>query len=272
MPSIEDNKRRWTEFAWEAGGDEWSRSWGGSDRLWHGTIWPRVGAFLPAPTILEIAPGHGRVTHHLAGLCERLVLVDLLESCVESCRSHFADHPHVECHVNDGRSLAMLADDSVDVAVSWDSLVHAERYVVASYLKELARVLRIGGVAFLHHSNLNEHRKPFSGKLGVDNPHWRAESVCAEIVRKDAANAGLECLAQELIPWGGDVLNDCFSLIRKPASTDRPSTTSVITNRDFEREVTHIARLGALYSSNPRVLHANDERETRDARTARWGS
>jgi ubiquinone/menaquinone biosynthesis C-methylase UbiE len=272
MPSIEENKRKWSRFAWGAEGDEWSHAWGGSDRLWHGTIWPRVGAFLPAPTILEIAPGHGRVTHHLVGLCERLVLVDLLESCVETCRTRFANHAHVECHVNDGRSLSMLADASIDVAISWDSLVHAERDVVAAYLKELARVLRVGGVAFLHHSNLNQHRKPFTGKLLVDNLHWRAESVCAEIVRKDARAASLECIAQELIPWGGSTLIDCFSLIRKPATATEPAPAPVIANHDFEREVAHIARLGALYSSNPAIVHANDERIARDARTARWGS
>src|SRR5205823_13785691 len=66
----------------------------------------------------------------------------------------FADVEHAEFDVNDGSSLAAGSDDSIALAFSFASLVHAEEDVIDAYLHELARVLTDDGVAFLHHSNL----------------------------------------------------------------------------------------------------------------------
>src|SRR5262249_10354895 len=154
---------------------------------------PRLHRFLPTGTVLEIAPGHGRWTKYLADQCDRLVAVDVAESCVEVCRERFADTPHVEVHRNDGRALPMLADASVDPVFSFDSLVHVEADVLGAYLGEFARVLAPDGVAFIHHSNLGEFRTFYSGFLRlpsrvrrelvraklVDSEHWRALSVTA---------------------------------------------------------------------------------------------
>jgi hypothetical protein len=53
----------------------------------------------------------------------------------------------------------MIENGSIDFAFSFDSLVHAESDVMSSYAHELARVLKPGGVAFLHHSNLDAVRR-----------------------------------------------------------------------------------------------------------------
>jgi hypothetical protein len=45
----------------------------------------------------------------------------------------------------------MVADGSIEFAVSSDSLVHAEADVLESYASKLARVLNPSGVAFIHH-------------------------------------------------------------------------------------------------------------------------
>ena len=47
-----------------------------------------------------------------------------------------------------------------------------------SYLFELQRVLRPGGAAFLHHSNLADALRETENE--VDNAHWRAASVGAD--------------------------------------------------------------------------------------------
>jgi len=271
MPSIEQNQKRWSSFAWTEKGDEWSHAWGGSERLWHMTIWPRVGAFLPAETVLEIAPGHGRVTQFLLEQAGHLHIVDLVPECIESCRERFGERGNIEYHVNDGRSLPMLAAGSIGFAFSWDSLVHAERPVLASYLKELARVLTPGACAFLHHSNLRTMRHAFTGRLTVRNEHWRATSVSADIVRRDAGAAGLHCLAQETVCWGGSVLNDCFSLLRRPRPGDDEPTPLVAENRAFADEGDHARRVAALYAPKP-ALTPDDPGAVRQGRTeVRWG-
>jgi len=155
MPGVEANREAWDRrYRWEREGEEWSAAWGSADNQWYGSLFPRLRAFLPADRILEIAPGHGRWTHYLKDQARTLSVVDLSASCIETCRRRFAGCAHIGYHVNDGCSLPMIADRSVDFAFSYDSLVHVERDVMAGYLRELARVLAPDGVAFLHHSNL----------------------------------------------------------------------------------------------------------------------
>lgn len=257
MPSIEDNLRAWgRDYDWSAGGDEWSAEWGGSGSLWRTSLRPRVQAYLPAGTVLEIAPGHGRWSAFLAAECRRLVLVDLAPRCVDACRLRFADVPHVECHQNDGRTLPMVGDGSIDFAFSFDSLVHAELDDLTSYLRELARVLAPDGVAFLHHSNLAAVPAarlrlaaarllpaPLARRVGFPS-HWRARSVSGERVLERAADVGLVCVKQERINWGGGVLLDAFStLARRGSAWDRE--TEVVENRAFMEEAVR-ARQGIL--------------------------
>src|SRR3954469_21448802 len=160
MADVEENLAVWsTDWDWSTQGDEWSAWWGDTHALWYGALLPRIHAFLPAGTILEIAPGYGRWTQFLKEECERLVAVDLTERCIDACRERFSDATNIEYHVNDGRSLDMVADGSIDFAFSFDSLVHAEADVVGAYVEQLARKLSPDGIGFIHHSNIGGYRR-----------------------------------------------------------------------------------------------------------------
>src|SRR5262245_29643320 len=102
MPTIEQNSNLWKIYDWPHGGDEWSEGWGGPEAQWFGAIFPRIHAFLPAGTILEIAPGFGRWTQFLGDHCKHLIVVDLSERCIDTCKKRFAEWPHIEYHINDG--------------------------------------------------------------------------------------------------------------------------------------------------------------------------
>src|SRR5207248_6740177 len=139
-------------YDWPQKGEEWSSSWGGPEAQWFGAVLPRIHAFVPAHTILEIAPGFGRWTRYLKDYCHDLIVVDMAERCIKACQQAFASSSHITYHVNDGKSLAMIADRSIDFVFSFDSLVHAEADVIAAYLGQLARKLAPNGAGFFHHS------------------------------------------------------------------------------------------------------------------------
>jgi SAM-dependent methyltransferase len=265
MPDIQANIDTWNSAdGWSAQGEEWSGAWGGSEAQWWGTLMPRLHAFLPAGTILEIAPGHGRWTQYLKDLCEELILVDLAESCIEACRARFASDDHIAYHVNDGRSLDAVPGESVDLAFSFDSLVHAEADVLESYAYELARILKPDGIAFIHHSNAGAYprltavtkrvpermrRRLIQAGLLINTYAWRAESATAELFARHCQDAGLTCIGQEKIAWEyGKQLTDVISLCTPRGSRwERPNV--VVENPGFMEEATRVRETSRIYSS-----------------------
>lgn len=260
MPTIEQNRSTWNTYDWSQRGDEWSSDWGGTESLWWGTLQPRIHSFVPADTILEIAPGFGRCTQYLKGLGRSLIAVDSSEKCIDGCRKRFAAAKNITFHLNDGKSLDMIREQSLDFVFSFDSLVHAESDVLDSYVTQLGRKLKPNGVGFIHHSNLGEYhnrvplgegmiwRAQTALKRSV-TPGQRAGSMTAALFRKFCERAGLQCIGQELINWDDKAYLDVFSLFTPERSIwVRP--TRILKNRNFMREVRYIAELGHLYASS----------------------
>ncbi len=256
MAVIAENLSMWDQsYAWPKQGDEWSDAWGGVSHQWWATLFPRLQGYVPAERILEIAPGYGRWTHFLKDLCAEIVIVDLAETAIAHCAERFAEDRHVSGHVNDGKTLPMAADGSIDLVFSFDSLVHVERDVMESYLGEIARILTPGGVAFLHHSNLAAHAPSvYEGK----NNGWRASSVSAAVVAALGVEVGLSAISQEQLSWGGvDYLNDCISVITRAGSRwDRENV--VVENPGFSKvEIAMALQRSKLYPpSSPNVTFA----------------
>ena len=261
MPSVEWNIDVWNKtYDWSRGGEEWSGSWGGAEMQWHGSLLPRIHPFLPAGSILEIAPGYGRWTHYLKDLCQDLTLVDVSEQCIQKCRQRFSDCTHIKYAVNDGKSLEMVPEESVDFVFSFDSLVHAPPEVMEAYLRQLAGKLKPGGAGFIHHSNAGNFSTYFSmvAKLPrgrrwltargiLNHDHWRDQQMTAGFFRETCARVGLGCPSQELINWEGRMLIDCFSVFtRKGSPWDRP--LRLVENRGFMHEADNLRRIAPLYS------------------------
>jgi len=261
MATLEENKRIWDgKYEWPEGGDEWSAAWGGARMQWYGTLLPRIHAFVPVGSMLEIACGYGRWTQFLKDLCTDMTVVDLSESCISACRKRFANETHIKYVVNNGKSLDMVPDESQDFVFSFDSLVHAEAPVLKNYITQLRRILKPTGVAFIHHSNLGEYPiysqiTPFSkkhkllAKLGVmeENTHWRANGVTGQAVADHAATQGLRCISQEMVNWGTKkALIDCFSTIVRD---DSPlcRETEVVRNPNAMAEAETLLKLSKLY-------------------------
>jgi SAM-dependent methyltransferase len=240
----------WDEYDWSKRGDEWSKGWGGPDYQWWAMLYPRVRAFLPAGTVLEIAPGYGRWTQYLLPLCDRFIGVDVAETCVEACRERFADVPHARFEKNDGLTLDVVGDGEVDFAVSVDALVHCDGYIMQSYVEELARKLSADGVAFLHHSNLEQYVDPETGELPFRNPTWRATSMSARLFSDYCREAGLLCIGQELVRWVKyqDCFSDGFSMLTRPGSRFARENL-VIENFDFPLHAIAMARVAHFYGA-----------------------
>lgn len=249
MPTLEENKKGWSKVeSWTNNGDEWSRGWGDTEYMWHCTILPRIMSFIHCKHILEIAPGRGRCTQFLEQHCEKLSIVDLTDECIEFCKNRFKDSDNIDYYVNDGKTLPFIEDESIDFIFSWDSLVHCEKDVLEAYIKEFSRILTKNGVGFIHHSNLGLYSE------NVTNIHWRGKTMYAKLFEEYCTKYGIKCISQEIIPWGQEELNDCFSVFTRIGSCFESDNIS-INNKDFAKEMSFIRNTSYMY--NPVLKELN---------------
>lgn len=271
MPSVTWSQERWNNkrhWDWADGGETWSANWGGSAAQWLTTIHPRLAPFLPAKSLVEIAPGNGRWTQYLLPHCKSYIGVDVADLAVTTCNERFAGRSGVEFAVNDGLSLPMVPHRSTDLIFSFDSLVHAEEDVIGAYLLEFRRVLDpVSGVAFIHHSNLGAYRasasmrdlfghvfdafprptKTMMTRIGLADWHGcRGRSMTAARFAELARSAGLSCIGQEIISWISPLLIDCISILTLPGS-DLDRKPVYATNRHFHAAARSSAACALVY-------------------------
>ena len=171
----------------------------------------------------------GHSLQFLYPLCTRLILVDLVSKCIDACRRRFACVDHIEYHVNDGRSLDAIENNSVDFVFSMDSLVHADPTVMREYTLQLGRKLRDGGLGFIHHSNLGAYHhwllakslivKCCRGNCWLGNllihDCLSDRNMTAAQMRRFLEESKLECVSQETFPWGSSRRPiDAFTVFR----------------------------------------------------------
>ena len=249
MPDVEWNSSIFAgAFDWKkTGGEEWSEPWGGSEPQWFGSLYPRLHRFIPAPAVLEIAPGFGRWTKFLLPACQSYLGIDLSGECVAACRERFAGAEHARFAQNDGLSLAEARDGHFDFVFSFDALVHVEIEVMEHYILQILRKLTPTGVAFLHHSNFA------ALPAGTAKRGERGVSVSAELVAAIVRRGGGKVLIQERINWGAPYteLLDCMTLLARP---DHPAAAPAIDLRNgrFMPEAEIIRDVQAMYCTVPR--------------------
>lgn len=241
--SIENNLRIWDrEYRWSEDGDEWNgqakfcgqpyAEW--KDALVKEFLVPQLG---PDRTLLEIGPGHGRWTQFIAGHCAKLYLADLSTSCLEHCRGLFGDKGIVYVPT-DGHSLTQVPDAAVDFLWSYDCFVHVGPRDTEGYLRDMRRVLKLGGGAVIHHPGRRHAALPLDGlrlcgpfalklynriSLGewTTTDGWRA-AISRERFATMARQAGLEVVRQQQ-EFGPDNafavrrFGDWMTTLRRPA-------------------------------------------------------
>ncbi|QFT01065.1 Methyltransferase domain protein [Labrenzia sp. THAF191b] len=243
MPDVEWNKKYWNEeYQWPMAGEEWSKQWGGAQIQWWSSIAPRIGSFLPANTILEIAPGYGRWTKFLLNNCKHYKGFDLSINALEYCKNHYFSHGLAasrEFTLTNGYLLPGVGGETIDFVFSFDSLVHAEMDVIESYISEISRILKHGAHAFIHHSNYADVMNSFE-----KNTARRGVDVSAARFKEVANKHGLTATVQEKITWDSEQLQDCFTLLSK---NKEALETEVLENYDFWREAGLAPQKLAMY-------------------------
>jgi SAM-dependent methyltransferase len=177
--------------------------------------WPIIEPYLresPKPDlsiVLDFACGRGRIAERFANISGKLICADMSVDAIAACRERFAGHANVECLVNGNGSIP-LPSGSITFLYSWDAMVHFSSSEIEEYFVEFKRVLKIDGMALIHHSNyaaLSSVARPWT-----ENPGSRSY-VSAENVRRIAEDCGLSIIKQQVIDWSQAKL-DCITVLK----------------------------------------------------------
>ena len=108
----------------------------------------------PADIVLDLGCGIGRVVRYVAPMCASVWAVDASEVMLGYARSRLAGLPNVRFAASAGTSVPEVPDDSVDVVYSLITLQHLEREDAFAMLRDLRRMLRPEGRAYITFPNL----------------------------------------------------------------------------------------------------------------------
>lgn len=155
--------------------------------------------------LVEIGCGIGRLTRELAARARSVVAFDVSPEMLARARAHNSELAGVDWRQTEGSTLTGVADASIDGVFSHVVFQHVpDPEITYSYVREMGRVLRPGGWAAFHVSNLPEvhARRPTLGHRvaavfgrapkGSDHPAWRGSAVDLDVLRSTADQAGLK--------------------------------------------------------------------------------
>jgi SAM-dependent methyltransferase len=141
-----------------------------------------------AKRALEIGCGPGRLMRPMARHFEEIHGVDVADEMVARAQRNLASTPNAHAHHATGSDLSAFADNYFDFVYSYAVFQHIPSgEVVFGYLREVARVLKPGGVAHLQLNGLPRTSQTYTT--------WSGFRVSAEEVRDFARSHGMQLLA-----------------------------------------------------------------------------
>jgi ubiquinone/menaquinone biosynthesis C-methylase UbiE len=96
--------------------------------------------------LLDVACGIGRMAKFIAPRVKEYVGIDFSKGMIEKAKERYKDYSNVTFHHNDGKSLVELRDSRFDLAVCYLAFQHMTKAITKSYIDEVHRVLKPGGI------------------------------------------------------------------------------------------------------------------------------
>jgi SAM-dependent methyltransferase len=105
-------------------------------------------------TVLELGCGIGRIGREIAPRCGKWFGADISRNMTEIARTRMTQLSNVGFTVLEKASLQAFPDESIDKAYSHAVFIHMDKEDLFLYLRELARVLKPGGLLYFDTWNL----------------------------------------------------------------------------------------------------------------------
>jgi SAM-dependent methyltransferase len=159
----------------------------------------------PDDVAVDIGCGLGRLTRPLAARAAHVIAIDVSSEMLTEARSLNGQLEGVEWVHGDGETLRPIDDASVDACISHVVFRHiSDPEITLGYIREMGRVLRVGGFAAFELSNdpkphrrrPRRRREQIAALLGraprgVTDDSWLGSHVELAAIEQAAADAGM---------------------------------------------------------------------------------
>lgn len=102
--------------------------------------------------VLEVGSLSGKWTQYMLN-AKKIIAVDINNYFVEFLKNKFKNAPNIDFYITTGHELNGIAENSVDLIFSIDTMIRIKEKYIRNYIKEISKVLVVGGVAILHLPN-----------------------------------------------------------------------------------------------------------------------
>lgn len=115
---------------------------------------PIIGFLSSDSVVLDLGCGIGRIAKHVAPHCAHLWLADISPTMLDMAAARLVDLGNVQVTHAGANSVPGVADGTIDVVYSVLVLQHLEREDAFLMLRDIRRMLKPGGIAYLTFPNL----------------------------------------------------------------------------------------------------------------------
>lgn len=112
---------------------------------------PQLKEYITNETIvLELGCGIGRMSYFIVQNCGYLIGIDITPNFIKIARQRLGDFTNCALIENSGASFSQVESGTVDIVFEYIVFQHIPSYeIIDSYMAEIERVLKSGGVALL---------------------------------------------------------------------------------------------------------------------------
>ncbi|WP_127110803.1 class I SAM-dependent methyltransferase [Pararhodobacter zhoushanensis] len=159
--------------------------------------------------VLEFACGHGRHTEILVRHAKKVIFSDLIHRNVDLTLSRLAGSKNAVGYHSDGKSLSFCKSSSIDTVFSFGDMIFMSPDLIELYLRDIYRVLKVGGRAILHHSNVDADLASFSALGG------RFRMTCEKFASM-SEDVGFSVVRQATVDHSLAPALDGLTIVEKP--------------------------------------------------------
>ena len=125
--------------------------------------------------VLDLGCGYGRFIEFYAPLASFVYGIDITDYIIDICKTKYAGIENVEFIKNNGYSLKMIDDNSIDLVSCYTVFQHIPKKATQSYLKEFSRILKSDGKIIIQFQGVKSNNDKAYKDVGLDKKDYKIQ-------------------------------------------------------------------------------------------------